>query len=304
MSHAPTPQTLSEKGDKLDQAEGPKPRVEQIFDSCIPVLESFEFLQTAVGVDGDNRSAPVFVELFQTFIGRNLRRLDQRLAADADALQTVRELSLDEPPPKMPSWPEYVQAVAFDLYWAVLHELNPVAALAASGSDRVSDLPPIGEQWPDIRPTLDGMLELDLERIDDVLTRQFVRWNAGQPQLPEKRSKSRQSSDNRDKSLTLISALNSHHGYEPDGTVTNFDPMSLKDLAQGARTAKSTASTFMAKYFNGARSYRLLCRTGHLAEQLQKLNAELEERFAPLDGGSGFGHLLASSSNEQKNRNS
>ena len=100
-------------------------------------------------------------------------------------------------------------------------------------------------------------------------------FNAG----TERRTRSKQSTQNGDARVKLIAALSRHHGYV-GSSCTNKTAIGNNKLAEMARVSKSTASAFIAKQFGGRDKYQIACRQpGVLIASLKLLNQD----FAPKE---------------------
>lgn len=77
-----------------------------------------------------------------------------------------------------------------------------------------------------------------------------------------------------DSDLVFIAALTKHHGYE-DGSCINIEPIGCGELAKKTKVAKSTASRFFKKEFQGYKNYKVHCKTNKIAESLKLLNKDL-----------------------------
>lgn len=93
----------------------------------------------------------------------------------------------------------------------------------------------------------------------------------------------KKSSERGEARLKLIAALTKHHRYA-DGGSLNQEPINNNALAEAAKVARSTASVFFEKQFEGHAKYRALCRNARALTAALKL---LNNEFAPhhLYGG-------------------
>jgi len=81
----------------------------------------------------------------------------------------------------------------------------------------------------------------------------------------------------------VVSALAKHHVYEA-GSVENYEPASLKQLAQATRLAKSTVSEVMAELFGkpGYKRYQAACAKRTIALLLCRFLGELPTELLDL----------------------
>ena len=77
-----------------------------------------------------------------------------------------------------------------------------------------------------------------------------------------------------DSDLVFIAALTKHHGYE-NGSCINVEPIGCGELAKKTKVAKSTASRFFKKEFQGYKNYKVHCKTNKIAQSLKLLNKDL-----------------------------
>ncbi len=101
------------------------------------------------------------------------------------------------------------------------------------------------------------------------------------------KGKRTQQVDKGDAPLFLSLFLQEHHDFEDLGTgpfhckVANCEPISLEDLAEGARVSPARASTFMKEHFEGMIPYRRRCRD---AKTLARLLHEMTRLERPGGG--------------------
>jgi|688.fasta_scaffold17205_11 hypothetical protein len=77
-----------------------------------------------------------------------------------------------------------------------------------------------------------------------------------------------------DSDLVFITALNKHHRYG-NGSCGNIEPIGCGELAEKTKLAKSTASRFFKKEFQGYKNYQLVCKTGRISQSLKLLNKDV-----------------------------
>ena len=77
-----------------------------------------------------------------------------------------------------------------------------------------------------------------------------------------------------DSDLVFIAVLTKHHGYD-NGSCINAEPIGCGELAKKTKVAKSTASRFFKKEFQGYKNYKVHCKTNKIAQSLKLLNKDL-----------------------------
>lgn len=77
-----------------------------------------------------------------------------------------------------------------------------------------------------------------------------------------------------DSDLVFIAALTKHHRYG-NGSCGNIEPIGCGELAEKTKLAKSTASRFFKKEFQGYKNYQLVCKTGRISQSLKLLNKDV-----------------------------
>jgi hypothetical protein len=93
------------------------------------------------------------------------------------------------------------------------------------------------------------------------------------------KAKSKRSTAKGEAQVKIVAALTEHHQYA-DGGCLNQEPIGVKELADLAAVAKSSASKFFTDRFEGYAKYRIVCRDpGRLADSIKALNGE----FCPHD---------------------
>jgi hypothetical protein len=91
---------------------------------------------------------------------------------------------------------------------------------------------------------------------------------------PAGRTRPKKSTIKGEAEAKLIGALTKHHQYA-DGGCLNLEPIGVRELADEAKVAPSTASVFFQNYFKGHVKYRQLCGDQpKLVAALKLLNQE------------------------------
>jgi hypothetical protein len=108
-----------------------------------------------------------------------------------------------------------------------------------------------------------------------------------------KRKTGRPRNDEGSKESLVQAALVKHHGYESDGSIENYSPVKVDELAKLAGgeagvVSRATVSRFMTKHFGknragaGYKQYVATCQRRGLGEILSRLEGEEPARFVPL----------------------
>lgn len=103
-------------------------------------------------------------------------------------------------------------------------------------------------------------------------TRQ-ARRKTGRPKKSEKDSETK-----------VVAALSKHHGYEPGGSVSNYEPAKNRDLAKEFDLSGNALSRFLTDKLGpgGGKTYKNRCSQGKIGALLVIWNRELPSRDPPI----------------------
>jgi hypothetical protein len=78
-------------------------------------------------------------------------------------------------------------------------------------------------------------------------------------------------------------ALVYHHGYENDGSVSNYDPISTREVERQSGISHMTAQRLFEKHFGSVKKYQTACLSGAINQKLATLLGDARHDFSTLD---------------------
>jgi hypothetical protein len=101
---------------------------------------------------------------------------------------------------------------------------------------------------------------------------------------PNKRPTGRPKKTEKDSATKVVAALAKHHGFEENGSVTNYEPASNRGLAEAYGLSPNALSRFLSAKFvkDGHKQYKIACRNDKIGAMLALWRGELPGRLADL----------------------
>jgi hypothetical protein len=129
------------------------------------------------------------------------------------------------------------------------------------------------KNWPDVREVI---AEIKLETTKAIKLRDAAK--------PGKRRTGRPKRTEKDSTTKVVAALSKHHGYEENGSVTNYEPATNRELAKEYDLSPNALSRFLTAKLrkNGHKMYRIKCRKKEIGILLTLWRGELPGRLADL----------------------